>query len=220
MTDLPKHLPPQNIPASTLWAKLQEMPRPHKVVDFPRNTPDGKPAGQIAIFVLTQEEQMICAAAAEKFAKEKLKDGRKEEIGYETIYANEAVVQTLFRACKDSENVNASAFPTPEWMRKNLTSDECSILFERYVTTQFELGPIVSRLSEEELNAWVDRLAEGGLAASPFILLSPETQRVLAHFMASQIVESRKAKSSAGSPDESTLKAEEARAAEQEYELG
>jgi hypothetical protein len=206
------------MPASTLWGQLQAMPRPHRLIDFPRTGPDGQPVGKIAMFVLTQEEQMICAAAAEKFAKEKLKDSKKDDIGYETLYANASVVEILYRACKDSENIDRPAFPSPNAMRQLLTTDECSRLFEFYLGVQLELGPIVASLSDEELDAWIERIAQGGLAASPFILLSSETQRLLAYFMAKEIISFRSGKSSAGSPPDEQQSAVEPEPT-QTYEL-
>lgn len=196
------------MPASTLWSKLQEMPRPHRLIDFPRTGPDGKPVGQVAMFVLTQEEQMICAAAAEKFAKEKLKDPKKDEIGYETLYSNASVVEILFRACKDADDTTRPAFPSPGAIRVQLTADECSALFEHYLSTQLEFGPIITQLSKEEYDAWIERIAQGGLAANPFPLLSSEMQKVLAYIMACLIVSFRNSASSAGSQPESTSTAE------------
>jgi hypothetical protein len=192
--------PPKDISPGMLWAKLQEMPRPSRTVEFPRLGPDNEPIGEVAIWVLTQEEQMMCSAAAEKFAKERVKDGKREDLGYETIYANESVVQILLRACRDPLDVSRSIFPTASAIRSSLTSEECGRLFEYYLSVQLDLGPIITKLTEEELDLWVDRLVEGGLAASPFVLLSPDMQKVLAHSMASQIARSRKDTSSAGSP--------------------
>lgn len=191
-------MPPNDVPAGALWIALQEMPRPTRTVAFPRNKPDGTPVGELAIWVLTQEEQMICSAAAEKFAKGKVKDGKRDDLGYATIYANASCVEILFRCCREVDNLKRSAFPSPELIRQTLTADECGRLFEHYLSVQLELGPIVADLTKEELDAWIVRLGEGGLAASPFVLLSPEMQKVLAHTMAVQIAIYRKALTSAG----------------------
>jgi hypothetical protein len=198
------HGPPKDMAPGELWTKLQEMPRPSVVVDFPRKGPDGEPVGRVAMQVLSQEEQMICAAAAERFTKEKLREGQKGEFGYETLYGNELVVQVLSRACRQEDDVTRAAFPSSTLMRQRFTADELGILFEQYLSVQLRLGPIVSKLQEHELDAWVDMLVEGGLAASPFDFLSSDMKKVLAHSMASQIAELRKAKSSAGSPPDDT----------------
>jgi hypothetical protein len=191
-------LPPADIEPSKLWLKLQEMPRPSKVVDFPRTDADGNPVEKLAMWVLTQEEQMICSAAAEKFTREHLKDARVGEMGYDAIYTNAAAVEILFRACRNHEDLSRPAFPTPKALR-SLPQNEVGVLFDNYLTVQLELGPIVANMSEEELNAWITRIGEGG-SAFPFDSLSWEMQRILALTMALRLRASRTDTSSAGSP--------------------
>lgn len=138
------------------------MERPYKVVDFPRNDENGQPIGKVAIRVLTQEEQLAASAAAEKVAREVLKEQNKDTFGYERVYVDSVCVETLFRACRDPEDVKKTAFPTPRDVRQNLTTEECAMLFRNYLTVQLELGPAIYSLSDEEAEAWIDRLAEGG----------------------------------------------------------
>lgn len=178
--------PPKDIHPSQLWLKLQEQPRPSKVVDFPRRGPDGEPIGQLRIRILTQEEQMICAAAAEEVARKHLKDGKKEELGYERLYADAVCVEVLFRACRDVDDPERAAFPTPALLQKQLTTEECAKLFEHYLTVQVELGPLTVTMSDAEIEAWIDRLVEGG-SAFPFDLLSSDVQKIVLLHMAYQL---------------------------------
>lgn len=189
--------PPENIEPSDLWRLLQAQPRPHRTVDFPRVGPDGQPIGQVAIWVLTQEEQMACNAEAEKVARKLLKDGKRGDLGYEALFNNEGAVQVVFRACRDPKDHKRPAFPGATAIRESLTADEVGMLFEHYLTVQLELGPIVASLSSEELDAWVARIAEGG--AFFFDLLSRETQKTLAISMASRLATSPTGSTSAGS---------------------
>jgi hypothetical protein len=193
--------PPTDIPASALWLRLQDMPRPSKVVDFPRTKLDGTPVGQLAIWVLTQEEQMSCAAAGERFARLHLKEGKKDELGYESLYSNAVCVEILWRSCRDTDDLNRPAFPSPELIRRTLTTEECTRLFEHYLTVQLELGPIVDKMSDAEVDAWIRRISEGG-SAYPFDLLSSDMQKILLLTMARRLESSQTAKSSAGSPPE------------------
>ncbi len=174
-----------------LWLALSELPRPYRVVDFPRLHPDtGKPVGQVAIWPLSQEEQMICNAEADKFARSLLKEAAKKDehsFGYEHTYGNDSAIQILFRACRDPENLERAAFPSTQLMRRKLTTDEVSALFSMYLTVQAEVGPIIRSMNEDELEALVYRLEEGG-SAFPFALLSLETQTRLVTFMASKLV--------------------------------
>lgn len=191
--------PPKDTGPSELWVRLQEMPRPSRVVDFPRKMPTGESVGQVAIWVLTQEEQMAAAAEAEKLAKRLVKDGKREDLGYEALYADAVCVEVLARACRVDGELKRPAFPSAGQIRELLTVDEIAALFNHYLTVQLELGPTVARMSEQEMNAWVERLAEGG-SAFPFDLLSSDLQKILVLFMARRLVSSSTDMSSAGSP--------------------
>lgn len=188
--------PPTNISAEDLWAKLQELPRPSKVVDFPRLGPDGKPIGRIAIWVLTQLEQLAADKEAEDFAKKQLKEGKRDDLGYDRIFTDALMASVLVRACRDPENLNRPIFPGMIAMADKLTTDEAALLFEHYLTVQMELSPVQRRLSDGELDAWIDRLVEGG-SAFPFSLMSSELQKLLLLHMAFQLRPSQKGTSSA-----------------------
>lgn len=176
-------LPPTNVPPSELWLQITQMPRPHRLVDFPRkDRVTGQPIGQIAIWVLTQEESMICQSAAEKFARNTLKENVPKQSdaqeGYANIYRNAAAVEVLWRACRRPEDLKQPAFPSPGEMRKLLTHDEVGVLMSHYNRVQTELGPYVTDMTAEELDAWIARLEEGG---SRFFLdcLSSEVKEAL-----------------------------------------
>jgi hypothetical protein len=189
------------MPASDLWRLLQELPRPHKLVDFPRTGPDGKPVGQLAIQVLTQEEQMAANAEAEKVARTLLKDGKRGDLGYEAVFNNEGAVQVVLRACRDANDVTKAAFPGAAAIRAKLTADEVGMLFDHYLTVQLQLGPIITEMSDVEFEAWVTRLDEG--QAFFFDRLSSETKKTLVLTMASRLRRFSTDTYSAGSlPDE------------------
>lgn len=196
--------PPADIPASELWLKLSAKERPSRVVDFPRKGEDGEPVGQLRIRVLTQEEQMICAAAAEKVARDHLKESKKDDLGYERLFSDALSVEVLFRSCRDINDVSKALFPSPKALRAALSTEECGMLFQHYLTVAVELGPTALTMSDEELEAWINRLADGG-SAFPFDLLSSDLQTILVVYMARQLKLLR-ANSSAGSPpDESSF---------------
>lgn len=181
--------------------KLQEMPRPSKVVDFPRKNLDGQATGQIRIWVLKQEERMASIFEAERLTKHYLKDGKKDDLGYEDLYQDAVCVEVLTRACRNVDDPKRPAFPSSKQLRQELTTDELATLFQHYLTVQLELGPIVASMSEAEMTAWVERLQEGG-SAFPFDLLSSELQRILLLFMARRLSISSTVTSSAGSQPE------------------
>ncbi len=194
---------PEEISPSDLWLALTQVPRPSRTVPFPRNLPGSNtPVGELLITPLTQAEQMVCNAAADKFTKDLLKDPQRKDdanLGYQHTYANETAVQVLYRACKSPEDPSKAAFPSPKQMRELLTTDEIGVLFNQYCTVQAELGPIASTLSKEEEEALIVRLEEGG-SAFPFDKLSWELQRTLVLSLASRVVKCWTAISTAGLP--------------------
>jgi hypothetical protein len=196
--------PPTDIPASELWLKLAQKERPSKVVDFPRKDEDGNPVGQLRIRILTQEEQMASASAAEKTVREHLKEAKRDDLGYDRLFTDAYCVEVLFRACRDVNDSSKTLFPSPKQLRQALTTEECSMLFQHYWTVSVELGPTVVNMTDEELESWIDRLAEGG-SAFPFDLLSSDLQRIVLAYMASQLRKSPTDSTSAGLPlEEST----------------
>ncbi len=194
--------PPTDLPVSELWTALTQIPRPWKVVDFPRVDPITKePIGQVAIWVLTQEEQIAASAEADRVAKQLLKDPQRKgeaNLGYENIYNNEATVQVLYRACRDVKDITRPAFPTSSLLRKHLSIDEISVLGVLYMQVQSSIGPIVSSMTAEEEKTWIGRLAEAGNIFPTGWLSQLEQERLLLS-LASQLVSFWTATSSPGS---------------------
>lgn len=201
--------PNETMSAPDLWLAITSQPRPHRIVDFPRiDKVTSQAIGQVAIVVLTQEEQMHAAANAEQYTKRILKDPTRlgdASRGYDAVFSNESAVQILFRACKKAEDMQRGEeknfFPAPELIRKHLSVDEVGVLFSHYLSVQTSIGPITASMDDSEVEAWVTRLAEGG-AAFPLDLLSPESLKALAFFMACRLHEFMRAQSSPGSPQD------------------
>lgn len=160
-------MPPTGVEPSELWRLLSVLPRPHNVVDYPRLNADGTAVGQLAIWVLTQEEQAAAAATAEATTRRLLKLAGKEvpredeaKAGYRDVYENECAVELLSRACRNVADLTRPAFPSTRELRQ-LSSDEVGVLVNYYFETQAKVGPIVSRMDDDEYNAWVELLATG-----------------------------------------------------------
>lgn len=188
-----------------LWARVCASPRPHKLIDFPRNDADGKTLGTVAIVVLTQEEQMLAAAETERYTKKAIKDLPKADDakrGYDDCYNNRGAVEILFRACRRPDDPTRGFFPSPDEMQRVLTVDEVGILYRAYFVVQEELGPVVAHLSKEEEDAWIRRLKEAG-SRSPLASLSWDAVSLLALSLASRMPEFAMSSDSSGSPPSS-----------------
>lgn len=182
-------LPTKEIESHDLWEKIAAMPRPSRAVDFPRYDPTGQPVGRLAIWVLSQHEQMGAAAEAESYARKRLKeipkDGEARQ-GYEDLYRNAAAVEVLWRACRRLDDLTKPFFPTPHQLR-TLTVDEIGVLLQDYFVTQSTLGPIIGKMSEDDVTMWIARLKEGA-AEIPFARLSLDGQIDLLNSLVRRIV--------------------------------
>lgn len=187
-----------------LWTLLTELPRPHTEVPFPRKHPvTGEPLTEkVAIWVLTEAELMSARAAADAYAKEMLSNPQKSgdaNLGYQEIFRNECIVEVICRACRNVKDLKAPAFPNPMLARKFLTSDEFSVLFQAYCDFQAECGPILSHMTREEMNAWIDRLMEGASLVPLAALSSGARNQLLLHSV-SLLQQSRTGSGSPGAP--------------------
>ncbi len=203
--------PPTDVPASDLWLKLSSAERPFEVVDFPREGADGKPIGQIAIWVLKQSEVRAARAEANKSAKQILGESTKnvdwltafDRIEQTQAYRDALTCELLFRCCRRPENRLLPTFQRAADVRE-LTMDESSVLIDQYAAIQYKFGPIVAHMTADECEAWIKRLQEGG---SEVLLsfLSPGSKNDLLMYLVSQLSSSRTASSSATAPpDEPT----------------
>lgn len=188
--------PPKDVSPSDLFAKLLERPRPHKVVDFPRWDDEGNPIAQVAIWVMTQEEQIACASAAEQRTREMLKrsggdipKSDESRRGYDDVYSNLAANEILSRVCRDPNDLKKPFFPNAAAVMK-LTADEVGVLMDEFNHVQATCGPIISYLTDDEFEAWVSVLAEGA-GRFPFARCSLAVKTELLERMAKELVKLR-----------------------------
>lgn len=200
--------PPRDVAPADLWALITQTPRPSQRVPFPRVGPDGRPLGEVVIWVLHQEERSAATLAAERHVRKVLKDAYPQRgeasLGYDALFEDRASVEILFRACRRAENVNVPAFPSADEIARALSTDEVAVLMRSYLRVQAECGPIVADMSQEMVDAWIDVLASGG-SKHPLDSLSSGALTTLLWSMACRLYKSRTDKRSRGpQPEEST----------------
>jgi hypothetical protein len=193
--------PPKDVAPSDLWLKLTQRPRPKTVVPFPSKdkTIGGESIGDVALWVLTESELHSVRANADKVAKEFCGATSKSgDLGYEDAYRNEAVFQLVCIACRNPSNLSQPAFVHPKLARQILTTDEIAQLAMAYNAFRLESGPLVSEMTAEEMEAWLQVLREGG-SRVPLARLSGEALSDLVMFLVSKLTPST-GTGSAGSP--------------------
>jgi hypothetical protein len=200
--------PPRHVDPGELFARLAG-PRPSKIIDFPRKDEAGKPLFQMALVPLTEGELMRCRAAAEGYARKMLDDESKtktpgDSLGYKDIYINAVYVEYISLACRYPDELEMLVFPTgsPE-LRKRLYPDEIAVIFDACQIWQSESGPIVSRMGDGEMEAWIALLAEGA-SQVPLSALSSDAKSGLLLFTVARLHDLRTGKSSPGSPPDAS----------------
>lgn len=199
------------------WALIGAVPRPSKVVPFPRNGADGKPVCDVRIVLLTQLESMAAIADAEAATKKQLRealdaagvespsDKKKVESGSKAateLYELAAQAEILWRCCKhpDDPKMIAPFFRRKSDVLSELWPDEVAVLANEYAIFRSVAGPQVSMAAtEEEFNKLVDAIAEGG-ERYPFGKLSWGALIQSLTLLARQSRDARRANSSSGTP--------------------
>jgi hypothetical protein len=167
-------LPPTDVSASELFRKLQQAPRPSEVVDFPRKDGEGKAIAQVRIQVLTQEQHDEARERALHYLTKKRGISR-EDLSTELMrqeMADAAVKEVLALACLTVEPLPNTdpprygrQFPDGPSIGKTMTADEIGVMFTQYEMVQNRFGPYEGNVNtEDELNAWIKRLADGANA--------------------------------------------------------
>jgi hypothetical protein len=213
----PPGAPPSGVTPSQLVAMLQELPRPHKIVSYPRKLPGtDQPIAEIAMVAAFIQDKINAQASAHAYTRQILADPRKSKedgktkmseeemntLGYEGVFRNAVAIELLYRACKDprDKSLKAPVFPGATWMRNYCTDDEIGVLTATYLRTQMEIGPIISMLSNAECDLWIEKLIAGGEASDPFDSLASDAKTDLILRLVWHLRTYRTARSSSGRP--------------------
>ena len=198
---------------SEIFRILKAAPRPHAIVPFPRKDPiTGAALFEMRINILSVEEVMAAQMAAEAWALQSAKNyikGKDSEVdtqtaGYQKLVENALAVELLQRSCRRLEDDGRDpAFPTAKITRSCLALDEMAVLINHYNHTQASLGPIVSRMTQVEMDMWIERLGRGA-AAFPLAALSSDALMDLLLHSASRLRAYETASGSSGELAEST----------------
>ncbi len=177
--------PPKDKTPSELFRKLSERPRPSDVVDFPRKDAEGNPVGRIRIQVLTTMQMDEARAEAQRYLT-KQHGCQASDMESEIVkgISGDAVATELLAMSLVSENPIPGTEANPTYareflngtqMRQTLTADEIAALFKLYLQVQHDFGPTERAIEgDQDVNAWIRVLSEGGKAYPLSLLDSPD----------------------------------------------
>lgn len=165
-------MPPEDLTPDQLWVKMQEIPRPTEVVDFPRKDPTtGRTLSRIRIQVLTVDEHTTARLEGRRKVMEKynVKSSELDDFVMQSVVSDVCAKEALKLAClgvnpfSEADNIKRYPYMFPTDERINtLSADEIVTLFNTYTLVQAKYGPFSeSVMSDEEYNAWINVLTEG-----------------------------------------------------------
>lgn len=195
--------PPTDVSGTDLFRKFCEIPRVSELVPLPVFDKDGEPIGHVRMVILTSDEDMLAQRQAREDLNKLLKETpKKDEIGLIDLHNNILASEVLFRACKLENDINLPFFPTRKDVQR-MTSHQVGLLFSNYLTLQTKYGPNIYSMDQPELEAWINKLAEGGESAS-FLLdrFTEEMQRTLLLSLVYQLSKFKTNITLSGSPSE------------------
>lgn len=184
--------PPEDVKASDLFRKLLETPFPTKVVPFPRKGADGNWISNIRIRVLSQDDlDKARELAQERLDKRKFTAEQLTGVVLKELAADTVARELLAMACLTEESYGDDANGQPIHARifvdgsqlGRLTGDEIAVLFNAWQMIQRNFGPLESNI---DVDAWVNRLVEGG-DALPLAFLGSQDVAELAYALSVRI---------------------------------
>ena len=190
-----------------LWSTIMASDRVHMNVPFPGTlNPATGEEYEVAMVVLTAEESSVIQTETERKIRKLLKedmpglgDAKK---GYDELYSTLTAAGLLYTVVRNPNNIKEHLFPNKEAVLK-LSNDQLGILINHYYTICDKLNPVISDLTEDEMEVWLKRLQEAG--SKPAFFLNTCTSGVLKTLvthLASQLKSLQTSSNSYTSPQE------------------
>lgn len=164
------NLPPQDIPPSSLFLKLMERPQPSEVLPVPVRSTNGTALPDMRIMVLRDEQRETARIRARDYLKKKRQftdDDFRTPLGIEMLgdaVARECIAMASYMADPIEGTEDNPKYPllfrSAEDVSK-LGSDEIVAIFGAYCMVQKKYAPNERELTDEEVNAWIERLEVG-----------------------------------------------------------
>jgi hypothetical protein len=126
---------------SSLVERFEAGPRYwHKTLDLSRVlggmlNHDGTPVVKVTFRINKKADEDTAVAAAHAIVHRLAKLAEAGEAEFKQdgdVLQDNKHIQVLYRACRDPENADRTLFPTPEWMRQNLETNEIAGLLNAY----------------------------------------------------------------------------------------
>lgn len=188
------------------FARLAKRSRPYVPFTFHKRE-DEEVATEAVLVVLSESEMQECFAEAQKFADAKTREktgdatNHSSKFGWAEVYEDEKIVQVMTLAMREVgyPKEDLRFVPNPKMLRDALNSDELGVLNRAYQNLRADSGPIISQVSSDDAEAWIQALMEGG-KRSPLSRLSSEGLTDLVMHLVARLKSSSTTSGLSGSP--------------------
>lgn len=189
--------------ASELWIALSQLPRPVSQAHTLRAK--GVEVGTLVFHVLTSDELAKTYVQAHQATRNAFgPDDAKGTIAYEEYYLEQKALHLIAKACRQPNDPRFPVFPTATDVREHLTDDEAGVVLSAYNIFRRESGPMLSEITPEALDAWIEVLKEGA-SRLPLARCSGEAlMDLVMSLVLRQSTVSSTATSSAGAPPDTS----------------
>ena len=165
--------PPKDISPQELWSKIIELPRPTKIINFPRKNENGEFDCQLKLMILTFEDFINSRLNIEKYISSKINelniDSSELNTIKNTLNQSRYISEILFKTCRDIDDISKPFFPNLDLVDKLISPEESIILFSEFAEFQSKFAPI--GLNQDENVAWIDKLIIGGSYSMKFFII-------------------------------------------------
>jgi hypothetical protein len=154
--------------------------------------PGNRPIRAIGIQLNRKRAEDAAVVAAHRYAARITADageGRDAAMRDMDLLGDAKVVQALWRSCREVQDPNDlskgigkhPAFPTDDWMREHLTTDQLAMLMNLYAETRKAAYPDRWDLSEDRIEALLTMAAKTSDSDIPEAMLAPYAREQVTH---------------------------------------
>lgn len=190
-------IPSTDVSSEDLFRALIARPAPAEIIDWPgRDRPDWK----VRIEVLRKQQVDDCRERVQRWWDQgRGKTQEQQGLLTQEIIADRVACEILSCAVTRAKPIEGTEergspqypriFPDADGVRKALLEDEVEVLWQAYKLTQYKYGPFEDTITtQDERNAWVEKLARGANAYPLLQLPLPQLAKLTASLAAEKCV--------------------------------
>lgn len=144
----------------------------------------GQPIHKVGFRVNTKAEEDKALVTA-YLTVNQLTEGAEQAREDPDLVQDVKLIHALYSACRRAESGDGErkyslpAFPSPNWMRDNLTTDQIAVLINLYNGVRIAEGPLKVTITFEEVEEVAELCAENSRSDVPELVLAPRSREWL-----------------------------------------